>query len=201
MTAVTSAKSILIYGSTEFGKVVRELVEACGYAFAGFIDDWHASAAVIGTFETVRVRHPPKDCVVALAIGYKHMQARQEVAERLFNAGYQLPPLVHPQAYVAPSASIDDGVMVMARATVDVRVHLGSLTVVWPGAIINHDCDLSGNTFVSPGVTVCGHCRIGDGSFLGAGSIVIDHVELPKATFVKAGEVCNGARTTAHAAS
>lgn len=189
---------ILVYGSTDFGSIVRELAEACGHSFVGFIDDWHAGKDIVGTLEATCKSHPPRTCVVALAIGYKHMEARCRAAERLRDVGYRIASLVHPQAYVAPSATIGEGTLVMARAVVDVRAHLGPITVVWPGAIVSHDCILLGNTFVSPGATLCGYCKIGEDSFLGAGSIVVDHVELPKATFLKAGEVYKTSRPAIH---
>lgn len=183
---------LLVYGSTEFGKVVRELVDSCGYGFAGYIDDWHTGKEIAGTLESTVVSHPPGGFCVVLAIGYKHLQARREIAVRVRDMGYRIPTLVHPRAYVASSASLAPGVMVMANACIDIRARVGPLTVVWPGAIISHDCELVGNTFVSPGAIICGHSHIGEDSFLGAGSVVVDHVAMPGQSFLKAGEVFKG---------
>jgi sugar O-acyltransferase (sialic acid O-acetyltransferase NeuD family) len=192
---------VLVYGSTEFGAVVRDLAIACGHRFAGFIDDWGSGEDVLGPLTRVHVSHRPDEHVVALAIGYKHIPARKQVADRVRGLGYVLASLVHPRAYVAPNAQLDAGVMVMAGASVDVRARIGELTVLWPGAIVSHDCVIVGNSFISPGATICGHSRIGEGSFLGAGSIVVDHVALSPGSFLRAGEVFKGDNSAVAATS
>lgn len=187
---MTAYKSVLVLGASEFGQTIRELVVACGRRFAGFIDDWHSGPEIVATQSSLRESHAPDSFDVALAVGYKHIAARRELACRLRELGYTITPLVHPQAYVAPSANVGEGAIVMARAAIDVRASLGPLTVVWPGAIVSHDCAFDGNTFVSPGVVICGRCRIGADSFIGAGAIIVNDVVVPAATFMKAGTVC-----------
>lgn len=184
---MTALKPVLVLGASEFGQTVRELVVACGRRFAGFVDDWQSGPEIVATQASVCASHAPDRYDVALAVGYKHIAARRELAHHLRGLGYAITPLVHPQAYVAPSASIDEGAVVMARAAIDVRVRIGPLTVVWPGAIVSHDCAFDGNTFVSPGAVICGRCRIGADSFIGAGSIIVNDVIVPAGTFLKAG--------------
>jgi sugar O-acyltransferase (sialic acid O-acetyltransferase NeuD family) len=192
---MTGPKSILVYGSTEFGAVVKELAVDCGYAFAGYIDDWNQGPDVLGSLASVQVSHGPDEYDVAMAIGYKHLQARRQLADQLRSIGYSLPTLIHPAAYVAKSAHVEPGSLVMARASIDVRAQIGPLTVVWPGAIVSHDCVVVGNSFLSPGATLCGFSRIGESSFLGAGSIVVDHVELLAGSFLRAGALYKGIRS------
>ena len=182
-------KKLLIYGSTEFGSVVRELVRHCGADFGGFVDDWHVGADIIGTLADVIQKCRPEEYDFALAIGYKHLEARQRKYHELLAHGYRLPPLIHPQAYVSDSTTIGSGAMIMARAVLDVRTHIGDLAVVWPGAVINHDCTVDGNTFISPNATLCGHSRIGSDTFIGAGAVVVDHTTVPSGSFIKAGSV------------
>ena len=184
---MTTPKPVLVLGASEFGQTVRELVLACGRRFAGFIDDWHSAPEIVATHASVRASHGPERHDVALAVGYKHIVARRELAGQLRSLGYAITSLVHPEAYVAPSASVGEGAVIMARAAIDVRVRLGPLMVVWPGAIISHDCEFEGNTFVSPGAVVCGRCHIGADSFIGAGSTVVNDVAVPGGAFMKAG--------------
>jgi len=182
-------KKILIYGSREFGRVVRTLVIDCGYSFVGFIDDWESGADIMGRFEEVLSRFPPSECQIAIAIGYKDLRARMEVYRRIKDANYQLARLIHPAAYVRSPENISEGAIIMAGAIIDVNASTGALCVIWPGATLNHDSTLGANVFLCPNATVCGYVRIGDNCFIGAGAVVVDHVSVPANTFLKAGAV------------
>jgi sugar O-acyltransferase (sialic acid O-acetyltransferase NeuD family) len=176
---------MLIYGSTNFAETIGELVRACGYEPAGFVDDFSERDRVLGTFDSVLRSHPPSDHAFALAIGYSDMHARWEAWKRVRGAGYAAPPLVHPRAVVAPSASIGSGSMIMAGAIVDVRASIGDAVVVWPNACINHDVVVGDNCFISPSVTICGLTRVGSHSFMGAGSVVADRCVVPEHSRLK----------------
>lgn len=180
---------VLIYGSREFGQVVRGLVEDCGRRFEGFVDDWNSGPQVLGSFVEVTNRYPPEGFEIALAIGYRHLAARWELYQRVKAAGYRVSTLVHPQAYLARSATVLEGAMVMARAVVDMAATVGNLAVIWPGVVINHDSRVGENSFVSPNATVCGHSSVGCSCFVGAAAVVVDHVVVPDGSFIRAGAV------------
>lgn len=179
-------KGLVIYGSGDFGQIVKPLAQDCGFNVVGFIDDWHSGAEILGTSVDLPSRFPPSGYQIAIAIGYRHLDARWRAFENLSRLGYEIPALVHPKAVVAATARIDDGTFVMAGSIVDTRTHLGRLSVVWPGAIINHDATIGSNTFLSPGCIVCGYSEVGTGSFIGAGAVVVDHVKVPMGAFIKA---------------
>lgn len=180
---------ILVYGSTTFGSVVRVLVEECGHEFAGFIDDVNPGGPdVRGSFDAVRAAYVSKEFAVVNAVGYNDLAARQRVTDRIVNAGYAMPGLVHPRAIVGRDSTVGAGAMIMAGATVDIRVDVGPGVVMWPGVVVAHDTTLAGNTFLSPNSTICGCCRIGSDCFVGAAAVVVDHASVPAGTRIKAGE-------------
>ena len=176
---------LLIYGAKDFAQTAAELARHCGHEIIGFIDDFEPSSDALGDFEQVVRTHPPTDCGVVLAIGYTDLRGRWDAWKRVRAAGYRLPALVHPRSYVADSARVADGCMVMAGSIVDVRAVLGEGAVVWPGACINHDSVIGDNTFISPNAVVCGHARVGAHCFIGAGAAIADRREVPDSTFVK----------------
>jgi sugar O-acyltransferase (sialic acid O-acetyltransferase NeuD family) len=176
---------LLIYGAKDFARTAAELATHCGHTVAGFIDDFERSPRVIGSFdETVRTTSPA-DSGIVLAVGYRDLAGRWTAWQRIRAAGFTLPSLVHPRAYVADSARVGEGCMVMAGAIVDVRVTLGDGVVVWPGACVNHDSVVGDNTFVSPNATICGHVQIGAHCFIGAGAAIADHRTVPERSFVR----------------
>jgi len=181
--------NILVYGSREFGLVVRELLRVTEHHFCGYIDDMHRGEEVLGTWDQCRTRFSPADTAVAVAVGYQDLPGRWDVFERVRNAGYDCPSIIHPSCIIATTAVIGDGCLIMAGAIVDARAQLDQLVVAWPGVIVNHDSIVERNSFLSPGATVCGSSRVKSNTFLGAGAIVTDHVTVPSGSFIKAGSV------------
>ena len=180
---------IVIYGSREFGKVLRPLVNDVGGEFLGFIDDWDSGDEILGPLDVMLPKLQPGQHEFVIAIGYKHLGPRWHLVERLRDLGFGLPSLIHPRAHVHGSARVDAGAIVMAGAIVDLNTTIGSLAVLWPGAIVNHDSQVGPNTFLSPNATICGHAVIGRDCMIGAGAVIVDHTSVPDGSFVKAGTV------------
>lgn len=176
---------LLIYGSKEFAATVAELARHCGHEVSGMVDDYNIGTGVLGSFDAVTRTHPPSAYGIAMAIGYSNIPARWTAWERIRSAGYRAPALIHPRAYVADTAHVGEGVMVMAGAIVDVRAEIGDLVVLWPGACVNHDTKIGPNTFISPNATLCGFAHVGAHSFIGAGAVIVDHGQVPEASFIK----------------
>lgn len=182
--------NLLVYGSSAFGAVLRDVLADCGHRFAGFVDDVHpANPGVVGSFAAASASHPPGEYGLVLAIGYNHLEARSRIFAQARAAGYRFATLVHPAAHVHASAKVGEGAVVMARAIVDRAALLGDACVLWPGANVSHDSAVGANTFLSPGAIVCGFACVGSGCFLGAGSVIADHRCVPDGSFVKAGSV------------
>lgn len=186
-------KQILVYGSREFGQVVRDLAGQCGFHFVGFIDDIDRGPGILGAWQEVSRGHDPALHGVAMAIGYGHLRERRALYERVRAQGYETPPLIHPRAYVRDPAAVGAGAFVMAGAVVDFAARVGPFAVVWPGATINHHADIGANTFISPNAAICGYSVVGEDCFIGAGATIVDHRTVPSGSFVKAGAVYDGA--------
>jgi sugar O-acyltransferase (sialic acid O-acetyltransferase NeuD family) len=176
---------ILMYGAGDFLPTVEELVRTCGHSVVGAIDDTRRGPGILGSFEEVLHSHPPSDYCIALSIGYKNRPGRSAAWQRIRAAGYEAPAMIHPRAYVAASAQVADGSLIMACAIIDARTRIGEATVIWPGACINHDTKIGSNCFVSPNATLCGFVQLGADSFVGAGAAVADHCEVPASSFIK----------------
>lgn len=185
-------KNILVYGSREFGLVVRDLAGQCGFRFAGFIDDIDRGAEILGTWQEVSRSHGAAEHCVAMAVGYDHLRERRALYERVRAQGYETPALIHPRAYARDPAAVGAGAFIMAGAVVDVGARVGPFAVIWPGATINHYAKIGANTFVSPNAAICGYSAVGEDCFIGAGATVVDHRSVPSGSFVKAGSVYVG---------
>lgn len=180
---------VLVYGSRDFGIVLKRFAVQCGHEFIGFADDWHVGADVLGTFDQVSRDWPAGSCEVVLAVGYKHLLARRKMLIELQDRGYTISSLIHPAAFVSPDCRLNAGVTIMAGAVCDSNAVVEAGCVVWPGAVVNHDVNVGSNSFISPNATLCGYVNLGESCFVGAGATVVDHVNVPPNTFIKAGSV------------
>lgn len=179
---------LLVYGSQEFGHVVKNLVLDCGYEFEGFIDDYATDESILGSYDSVIKTFSPGLFGIVIAIGYKNLMARWQIYQKVLADGYSTPSLIHPRAYISRSSVVGQGAIVMAGVVVD-AAEIGDLVVLWPGVIVNHDSVIGTNTFLSPNSTVCGFVRVGQSCFVGAGVVIVDHRTVSDYTFLKAGSV------------
>lgn len=176
---------LLIYGASDFAHTVVELAQSCGHEVVGLIDDFSQKPGVLGTLAQITSSHPPSAYGLAMAIGYNDLNARWAAWRRIQATGYATPALVHPRAYVAKSASVGLGCLVMAGAVIDVRARIDDAVVVWPAACINHDAQVGTNCFLSPNSTLCGFVQLGANSFVGAGAAVVERSNVPPGSFIK----------------
>lgn len=80
--------------------------------------------------------------------------------------------VVHPAAYVHPSAKLGRGTVVFAGAVVQPDAVIGDHVIVNTGATIDHDCVVGDYAHLAPGVHLAGSVQVGEGAFLGIGSVV-----------------------------
>lgn len=211
--APVDPSALIIYGGGGHGKTLIELVRAQGlYRVAGVIDDGMAPGAsvlgvpVLGGAEALA---SPYQAGVQLAVnavgGIGNLAVRLKVFERLAQAGFEFPVVVHPRAFTEPSAQLSPGVQVFALAYIgsDVRVGFGS--IVNTSAILSHDCGLGDYVNISPGAILAGGVQVGERSLVGMGVTINLEVkvgsdcrigngatvkaDVPAGTLVKAGTI------------
>lgn len=103
-------KTLLIIGAGGHGRVVGEIAEACGYSVA-YLDD-QSGNKVVGTILELEKF---KDQFGFYFVGIGNNTTRQLLLERLEKLGLEIPSLIHPTAYVSPTASIGAGTVVEQR--------------------------------------------------------------------------------------
>lgn len=176
-----------VYGSRNYAQTVAEHARDMGWQVLGFLDDDPRAPGIVGSFDAVSASDARGRAALVVGIGYKDLGARWQAWQRVLGAGWKTPALIHPHAYVARTAQVGAGSLVMAGAVVDHRARVGDVSVVWPGACVNHDVVIGDNCFISPGATLCGAAVVGAHSFIGAGAVLVDGAAVPEKSFVKMG--------------
>ncbi len=166
---------ILIYGGGGHAKSVIDLIRALDkYQIAGIVDDGLPvgstilSVPVLGTSALLEEMsaHGLKLAVNAVG-GIGNPDSRIRVFERLKQADFTFPSLIHPKAVVEPSAQIADGVQILPLAYVGSDTRIGFGSIINYGAILSHDCSIGEYVNLSPGATLAGGVTVGDRTQIG----------------------------------
>lgn len=133
----------------------------------------------------------PAEAAIVVAIGAS--SARAAIVRRLVAHGYAyFPTLVHPRAWVAPSARLGEGCIVFAGALINADVTLHAHVHVNLGCSVSHDSVLHDFVTLAPGVRVCGNGIAQEMTDVGAGAVLIPHARVGAGSIVGAGSVVTG---------
>jgi sugar O-acyltransferase (sialic acid O-acetyltransferase NeuD family) len=138
-------------------------------------------------------QHSPDRVELVNGIGSAQVpRARRDVFIRFRERGYRFASVIHPSAVVEMSASLGEGVQIMAGAVIQHKVILGDNCLVNSCSSIDHDCVVGSHVHVAPGATVCGGVTIGEMTHVGAGSTIIQGVEVGRSALIGAGSLVRG---------
>src|SRR4030066_168670 len=99
-------KKLLIYGSKEYARVVKDLAVTCNLEFAGYIDDYSTGPEIVGDYEYVVKKFLPSSYDIVIAIGYNNLNARWSVYKKVLKDGYNVSVMIHPNAYVRNRSTV-----------------------------------------------------------------------------------------------
>lgn len=103
---------------------------------------------------------------------------RVQLYQRAVEAGFELPAIVSPHAYVSPHAMLGAGSLVMHGAVVNAGARVGRNCILNTRALVEHDVQVGDHCHLSTGAIVNGNAMIGDGCFIGSGSVVREGIRV-----------------------
>lgn len=160
---------LLIIGAGGLGQMIKEVALSIGYGKVSFLDDAAKGADVIGKCCDYIAMHEKFDTAVA-ALGDN--ETRLYWTEKLMEAGYHVPALIHPSAIVSPSASIAEGCFVLQRAVINTNSSIEHAVLVNAGAIVDHNSYIERGAHVGLGGIVKSNCHVASGKKVEAGEVV-----------------------------
>ena len=162
-------KRLLILGAGGFGHMIQEMAGLLGYEEAVFLDDAVKGADVVGKCCDYRAFVKEYDTAVA-ALGDNGM--RLYWTEKLMEAGYYVPAMIHPTAVISPSAEIGNGTFVMQRAVVNTNTVIEHGVLINSGAVVDHDSYVACGAHVGLNSVVKANCKIESRRKVEAGEVV-----------------------------
>lgn len=188
--------ALLLLGAGGHARVVAETALAtCCFSRIAFLDDRCSGPAqlpdqlgwpVIGPFAAaldpqIRQQFP----AALVAIG--NAAVRLKWLLHLAAAGYELPVIVHPTAWVSPSAQIGIGSVVFAQVAIQAQAVIGSGAILNTGCSVDHDAQLGDGVHICPGALLAGEVQVGHRSWIGIGASVIQQIRIGADVTVGAG--------------
>lgn len=182
--SVSEKDGVVVIGAGGHAKVVISTLAARGLSIAAVFDDddtkWGMDA------QGTRVSRMERERGGSAIIGIGDNAKRRDVATAL---KFEWQTVVHPSAYVHPSAKLGRGTVIFAGAVVQPDAVIGDHVIVNTGATVDHDCVIGDYAHLAPGVHLAGSVQVGEGAFLGIGSAVIPGVRIGPWSTLGAGAV------------
>lgn len=147
----SQGNNLLILGAGQYGVMAAEIAKAMGaFGRIAFLDDSFCTChpecndvsrqiSLIGCFADLS-KFAGEFQYGFVAIGNPSL--RRKLVEQLQANGITLATLVHPTAYVSPSAKIANGCCIEPNATVQTGATLGLATFVASGSVVRHNADV-----------------------------------------------------------
>lgn len=202
---------LVIVGAGGFGRelhtMLLDVFPENTHRFKGFLADRENSVAsklgpILATPEEYQPL--PTDRFL-LAIGF--MAVRRRVTKTLEQRGGTFASYVHPTAFIAATATLEEGAIIYPFATVSNCAHVGkhvhlnyyasvghdsrvgSCCLLAPYATLNGFCELGPEVYVSTHATVVAGKKVGRGSKLSANSAAMQDVPAGSMVFGVPGRV------------
>jgi acetyltransferase EpsM len=180
------ASSLVIFGGGGQGKCIIDLVQAAGtYRVAGIVDDGIPAGTevlgvpVLGGATSLPMLYEKGLRLAVNAIGgIGNVALRVEIFEILAEAGFTCPTLVHPTAWVEPSAVLEGGVQILAKSYISSAARIGYGTLINAGVIVSHDCVIGQCVNLSPGAALAGGVRVENFAQIGMNATVNVNVSI-----------------------
>jgi sugar O-acyltransferase (sialic acid O-acetyltransferase NeuD family) len=187
---------VLVVGAGGHGQAVAEALALQGSTqLVGFVDDAAPVGStvfglpVLGNVGSLSLLVGVADAV-CVAIG--HNATRQRLVLEVLQAGFALATVVHPRAFVSPSAVVGAGSAIMAGALVGTCAHLGQGVIINCGAVVDHHAVVEDFGHLGVGACMAGGSRVGQGAWLQAGCALGYGVAVPAGQMLPPGTALVG---------
>jgi UDP-N-acetylbacillosamine N-acetyltransferase len=157
-------KRLVILGAGGYGQTVADVSHQLGYTTM-VLDDADPDHT-LSTFSSYIDEH------TSFIPAFGNNSFRMEWINRIEENGGEFATLIHPTAYVSPTATISSGCVILPHAIINTDVVVGKGCIINLGAIVDHGCILEEGVHIAPGAIVKGENRIEKCSKIEAGEVV-----------------------------
>ena len=173
---------LIVIGAGGHGRDVLDAALAGGRRVLGFVDEDAALGGtvvgglpVLGGLDSMLEKRDRVEVVVAIG----RPQVKQRLDAWLREHGVRIAePIVHPGAWLARGASLEEGVVVLAGAAIQADARLRRLSYVHAVSHVGHDTAVGEYASLHPGAQLGGEVDVGRGAFIGIGASILPRVRI-----------------------
>jgi sugar O-acyltransferase (sialic acid O-acetyltransferase NeuD family) len=186
----TSRKPIVIIGYSGHAYVVVDIFRLNGRTVNAYCDNEEKSN---NPFHLSYMGRETESAEQLKGLDFFPAVGQNEIRKKIFLSLSLLlgepPNAIHPNAIIAGSAKMGNGVMVAASATINSLAVIGQGVICNTSSSIDHECVIGDFTHIAPGAVICGDVSIGAGSFIGANSVITQGLRIGNNVIIGAGSV------------
>lgn len=184
-------KPVLIWGVGNGAVTMREALSlGDAYAVVGFIADRPVDRADkdgLPIYPDSVLAELAGRGLAGVGLAITSSAKRLDGCYRLIELGLEPLTVVHPRAWVAPSAVVGKGSHVKAGAVVETRTEVGMACQIDNGVIIAHDTRIGDGCHIAPGAALGSSITVGEGTIIGIGASVATDIRIGAHSIVVVG--------------
>jgi len=191
---------LILIGGGGHALVVAEAAQLAGYSLEGFLDDnphgklapdgdRRPAAPWLGKLEDPAAIQQRLDAGARWIVAVGDLTIRARILLGMARRSAGAASVVHPEAFISPTATIGPGTYIGPGAVVHSRAVIGPHAIINSGAIVEHDCTIGENAHIGPGAVIGGSVTIGSNVLIGLGARVLPNLTIGQGGVVGAGGV------------
>jgi sugar O-acyltransferase (sialic acid O-acetyltransferase NeuD family) len=175
-----------IIGASGHAKVILDILELSGFNITAVWDDNQELKSFCGlkidgiVANFINLNGDP----VVIAIG--NNRTRKRVAQTVKTKYGQA---IHPKSAIAGTATLAQGCVVMANATVNADTMVGEHAIINTNSSVDHDCEIGDFVHIAPQAALAGNVTVGEGTHIGIGACVLQGIRIGRWAIIGAGAV------------
>jgi sugar O-acyltransferase (sialic acid O-acetyltransferase NeuD family) len=115
--------------------------------------------------------------------------AQQKILFECTSASLPMATVIHPTAWVSPSATLGVGVQVLPYGVVHTQATLGDMVIVNTHAVVEHQARVGDFTAIAPGAKLLGEVVVGSRCMIGSNAVIRQTLTVGDGVTVGAGAV------------
>jgi acetyltransferase EpsM len=187
-----SSKDLIIIGASDTFEIVEESLGEQGHRIIGYLSPEAQTHSMFKNYP-----HLGDDSIIALGkypdAGYvltlANNNRRREIFDAITAAGNEVMTVVHPQAILAPSATLGHGTVMTPLSLVYTLSKVGKGVHMSFASHAGHDVMIGDFSFIGPGAKLFGEVEVGSGVVIGANVVVLPQVKIGNNAQISAGTV------------
>lgn len=188
-------KIVLIGGGGHCKSVIDVIEQEARFEIVGIVDKNKSLGSKILGYSVIGsdidlVNLVKKYKFALITVGHlKSSLLRFKLYNLALKAGFLLPCIVSPKAYVSKHAKIGNGTIVMHDAMINANTYVGENCIINSKALIEHDCLIADHCHISTNAIINGGVKMGSRCFIGSNVTTKNNITINKNSFVKAGSL------------